>query len=146
MPDLTLTRPELEILVCVYVHWESGRGAQSRRMLRAHRYTVERSPDDMERAIDALLEYGFVQYVGDDEGDRRVIDMTPTGIAWFEKNVAYRRDCNQYWFKGRDEGTLDVDAFPLARATLGTRLRDPLIPGAALAGAAFATLLIFWIY
>jgi len=139
---MTLPGTAVSALARAYLHWEAKRYPPTIRDLQwAAQSLAKEDWAGAAAAVNTLLEAGLLEPNGEGEGDRREVPITPLGIAWFEANCDYRRECNVYRYKERRGaiGCFEYDP----RRPLGRRLLDPLVAGAAVAGAAFASLL-FW--
>ncbi|MBV8685129.1 MAG: hypothetical protein JOZ90_02315 [Alphaproteobacteria bacterium] len=135
---MPLSGAAVTALARAYVHWERGAYPPT---IRSLQMAAQRDDEDSGRAVAAvteLLDGGFLKPGGEGEGDRREVEIAPPGIRWFEVNCDYWRECNVYRFHSRFgvAGCFEFDP----RRTLGRRLLDPLVPGAALAGGALAAL------
>ena len=140
---MSLPSAAIYALARAYVHWER-RGYPP--TIRELQVAAQRDDKDMAKSVagvKALLDGGFLAPNGKGEGDRREVELTPLGIAWFETNCDYWRECNVYGFHSRHAivGCFEYDP----RRPLSRRLLDPLVPAAALAGAALATLAMWLI-
>ena len=93
---------------------------------------------DLQKAARALLKEPLLTADGPYADEFRLVRRHTAELReWFERNVDYWRACNEFTFR-----PLFKDLEPEKPApSIAARLRDPLVPGAALAGV-IATLLI----
>jgi hypothetical protein len=134
-----LRNDEVRLLTRLYFHYESKRSSPDYAEMLRYAERPYLSPEESKAQVDGLLDRGFAEPYFDDYAQRENLRITAGGIEWFERNVDYWRACNEFTFR-----PLFKDLEPEKPApSIATRLRDPLVPGAALAGVV-ATLLIGW--
>lgn len=140
---MPLSGEAITALARAYVHWERRSYPPTIRDLQLVSQRDEADSARSAAAVKALLDGGFLAPNGEGEGDRRQVEITPLGIRWFELNCDYWRECNVYRFHSRYgvAGCFEFDP----RRPLSRRILDPLVPGAALAGAAIASLALWLI-
>ena len=142
---IALGSEEIAALARVYMRWESRRPRLTRRAVKAELAANVCKVDHAERAVEKLLERSFIRYSADSpiNLEAREIEITKSGSDWFERNVDYWRDCNNYRYKSRcaQVGCFEVDP----RKSLTARLRDPLVAMAAAGGAILALICSWWL-
>lgn len=134
---ISLPSAAIYALARAYVCWERRGYPPTIRDLQLAAQRDDKDTAQSVAGVIALLDRGLLTPNGKGEGDRREVAITPLGIAWFETNCDYWRECNVYRFHSRHAivGCFEYDP----RRPLSRRLLDPLVSSAALAGATLAT-------
>jgi hypothetical protein len=132
-----LKNDEVQALAHAYFLEEAGRPKDTTEQFLAH--VEHRSPSKGRDYVSNLMRVGFIRET-EEEGERRrkLIALTAEGRDWFERNVEGWRACNQYVARPKFD---DPSSVQQPRRTMDERLRDPIVPIAAAAGALAALFL-----
>jgi hypothetical protein len=134
-----LRNDEVRLLTRLYFHHESGRPSPDYAEMLRYAERPYLSADESQAQLDGLLDRRFAERYFESGSERENLRITVSGIEWFERNVDYWRACNEFTYKPLFKLPEPERTSP----SIAERLRDPLVPGAALVGV-FATLLIGW--